>query len=225
MCVLWHRLALGLWVAVSSCVGKPLQPQPNGREHDHRQVVHAKLLVTGRHATELLQPVDRTFDDVSRPVQDAIEQHILTELSDVCTSIGILERGRLVVAGPIGEIAQRLEALRVAEAHGHAPPALDASGARGAPAPLPPEAAPRRKVKVRVLGDPELAATLVRGGPGIVESGVVAGVVHVSYLGNDARIAEIVQRLVAGGVGVVGVEPERNELERIFLEVTRGDMQ
>ena len=29
-----------------------------------------------------------------------LSSHILTELSDVCTSIGILERGRLVVAGP-----------------------------------------------------------------------------------------------------------------------------
>jgi ABC-2 type transport system ATP-binding protein len=31
--------------------------------------------------------------------------------------------------------------------------------------------------------------------------------------------------LVGQGVGVIGVEPERNELERIFLEVTRGDLQ
>jgi len=37
--------------------------------------------------------------------------------------------------------------------------------------------------------------------------------------------AELVRHLVASGVGVVGVEPERNELERIFLEVTRGDLQ
>ncbi|KYG10011.1 ABC transporter ATP-binding protein, partial [Sorangium cellulosum] len=51
-----------------------------------------------------------------------LSSHILTELSDVCTSIGILEKGRLVVAGPIGEIAARLEALRAAQAHGHAPP-------------------------------------------------------------------------------------------------------
>ena len=38
-------------------------------------------------------------------------------------------------------------------------------------------------------------------------------------------MAEIVRHLVARGVGVVGVEPERNELERIFLEVTRGELQ
>jgi ABC-2 type transport system ATP-binding protein len=36
-----------------------------------------------------------------------LSSHILTELSDVCTSVGILERGGLVVAGPISEIAER----------------------------------------------------------------------------------------------------------------------
>src|SRR3569832_2784557 len=51
-----------------------------------------------------------------------LSSHILTELSDVCSSIGILERGRLVVAGPIDEIAARLESVRAAQAVGHAPP-------------------------------------------------------------------------------------------------------
>ncbi|WP_437951730.1 ABC transporter ATP-binding protein [Sorangium sp. So ce296] len=196
-----------------------------------------------------------------------LSSHILTELSDVCTSIGILERGRLVVAGPIGEIAARLEALRAAQAHGHAPPRHAAAPgahpaeARHAPAhgpgdpaavgpqqaegpppgygPHPPHAAgpgqapaypglpplSRRKVKVRVLGDPEAAAYLLRGGPGITDIEIVAGAVHVGYVGNDVKIAEIVQHLVRSGIGVIGVEPERNELERIFLEVTQGEVQ
>ena len=47
----------------------------------------------------------------------------------------------------------------------------------------------------------------------------------MSYVGTDAKIAEIVAHLVKNGIGVVGVEPERNELERIFLEVTKGEMQ
>ncbi|AUX36653.1 MULTISPECIES: ABC transporter ATP-binding protein [Sorangium] len=196
-----------------------------------------------------------------------LSSHILTELSDVCTSIGILEKGRLVVAGPIGEIAARLEALRAAQAHGHAPPrhaaapgaypaeaghaAAHGPGAPGDPAvvgpqqaegaygPHPPHAAgpgqpaaypglsplSRRKVKVRVLGDPEAAAYLLRGGPGIADIEIVAGAVHVGYVGNDVKIAEIVQHLVRSGIGVIGVEPERNELERIFLEVTQGEVQ
>ena len=203
-----------------------------------------------------------------------LSSHILTELSDVCTSIGILERGRLVVAGPIGEISDRLEAVRAAQSAGHAPPPpqIQRSSRRHAAPPgqqhYPPQGGPqqqtypqqhaysqqhpqvnypqpqqppvpapiaqgpqsargasRRNVKLRVLGNPEAAAFLVRGGPGIVEVQIIGGVVHVGYLGNDMKIAEIVQHLVRNQIGVVGVEPDRNELERIFLEVTRGDAQ
>ena len=174
-----------------------------------------------------------------------LSSHILTELSDVCTSIGILEKGRLVVAGPIGEIAARLEAIRAAQAVGHAPPPGVAPGYAppahpGHPPPhghVPPmpgphpayapvqAPVPRRKVKLRVLGDPIGAAYLVRGGPGIIEVEVIAGVVHVGFEGGDLKIAEIVQHLVRNNVPIVGVEPERNELERIFLEVTRGEVQ
>ena len=212
-----------------------------------------------------------------------LSSHILTELSDVCTSIGILERGRLVVAGPIGEISDRLEAVRAAQGAGHAPPPpqIQRSGRRQGPASqryypqqggqpqqhphphqqqpypqqqqpqpyaqqqpqypqhAPPPGAPvqgqagpqsahrasRRTVKLRVLGNPETAAFLVRGGPGIIDVQILGGAVHVGYVGNDMKIAEIVQHLVRNQIGVVGVEPDRNELERIFLEVTRGEAQ
>jgi ABC-2 type transport system ATP-binding protein len=39
-----------------------------------------------------------------------LSSHILTELSDVCTSIAIIERGHLLVAGPIGSLAERFGA-------------------------------------------------------------------------------------------------------------------
>jgi hypothetical protein len=70
-----------------------------------------------------------------------------------------------------------------------------------------------------------MAAYLVRGGPGIFDVEVKGGAVHVGHGGGDIQIAEIVEHLVRNGIGVIGVEPERNELERIFLEVTRGDVQ
>ncbi len=195
-----------------------------------------------------------------------LSSHILTELSDVCTSIGILERGRLVVAGPLGEIAQRLEARRAAEAVGleapppGAPPPPSPGFTAAVPAPAPaaaPAAVPgappqqmdagfpppvtvpgitaggaaipgaaQRKLKLRVLGDARHVVPLIQGGSGIfgVEAGP-AGQLIVHYAGGDRFVAEVVRHLVASGVGVVGVEPERNELERIFLEVTRGDLQ
>jgi ABC-2 type transport system ATP-binding protein len=42
-----------------------------------------------------------------------ISSHILSELADFCTMIGIIERGRLLAAGSIGEIQRRIQAHRV----------------------------------------------------------------------------------------------------------------
>lgn len=194
-----------------------------------------------------------------------LSSHILTELSDVCTSVGILERGQLVVAGPIGEIAERLERQRAAEAVGldpaqaaavapqafsapvDAPPTTErlpevsldappaAPPAAAAPAPAAPQAtaggapipaAVRKRLKLRVLGDSRRVIPLVAGGGGVlgVEAGP-GGLLLVHYVGDDRFVADVVRHLVAHGVGIVGVEPERNELERIFLEVTRGELQ
>jgi ABC-2 type transport system ATP-binding protein len=38
-----------------------------------------------------------------------ISSHILTEMTDFCTSIGIIEKGRLVVSGRVADILQRLQ--------------------------------------------------------------------------------------------------------------------
>jgi len=41
-----------------------------------------------------------------------VSSHILTELSDFCTSIGIMETGRMVVSGPIDELVEAMAAKR-----------------------------------------------------------------------------------------------------------------
>jgi ABC-2 type transport system ATP-binding protein len=41
-----------------------------------------------------------------------ISSHILTELADMCTSVGILERGKLVAAGAISDILARVNPAR-----------------------------------------------------------------------------------------------------------------
>ncbi len=183
-----------------------------------------------------------------------LSSHILTELADVCTSVAILERGRLVVAGPISDIARRLEARVAVPA---AAPTWSAPGqGPGATAPLaaplpgapPPQAPPgnaphgaapapgyapppepivvRRTAKLKVLAPGEAVAQALTGmrevhgvGPG------PGGTVVVTYSGDDAGLALVVRALVMANVPVVGVEPERNELERIFLEVTKGEVQ
>ena len=151
-----------------------------------------------------------------------LSSHILTELSDVCSSVGILERGALVVAGPIGEIAERLSS--------GTPEASPDDPARGPPLVTPGgafiPAATRKRLRIRVLGDARAVVPMLAGGGGIldVEPGP-GGLLLVQYTGGDAYVAEVVRYLATSGVPIVSVEPERNELERIFLEVTKGDLQ
>lgn len=45
-----------------------------------------------------------------------ISSHILTELADCCTSIGIIERGKLLMHGPIDEVYRRIRGNQVIEA-------------------------------------------------------------------------------------------------------------
>jgi len=44
-----------------------------------------------------------------------ISSHILTELADCCTSIGIIERGQLLMHGPIEDVYRRIRGNRVVE--------------------------------------------------------------------------------------------------------------
>jgi ABC-2 type transport system ATP-binding protein len=159
-----------------------------------------------------------------------LSSHILTELADVCTSVAILERGRLVVSGPISDIARRLEEAQAAQAP---PPPVDAPSPNwtppGPPPVAPPAAAvqiPTRNVRVKALapGEAVYAALVSLHGIHSVSPGP-AGSVVVKYAGDDQMVAQIVRALVMSNIPVVGVEPERNELERIFLEVTKGEVQ
>jgi ABC-2 type transport system ATP-binding protein len=179
-----------------------------------------------------------------------LSSHILTELADVCTSVAILERGRLVVSGPISDIARRLEAAQ-AQQHADAvaqavdappahyvavpgpPPGYGPSAAPWSPGPAPIAAAPpvatappARNVRVRALAPGEAVYAALVSVPGIVSvSPGPAGSVVVRYTGDEAMVAGIVRALVLANIPVVGIEPERNELERIFLEVTQGEVQ
>ena len=44
-----------------------------------------------------------------------ISSHILTELADCCTSIGIIERGNLLMHGPIDEVYRRIHRNRIVQ--------------------------------------------------------------------------------------------------------------
>jgi ABC-2 type transport system ATP-binding protein len=142
-----------------------------------------------------------------------LSSHILTELADVCTSVGILEHGRIVVAGPIGEIASRFEAQRRAALG-------DASGAAASPA----ATIARRRIRIRVLGDARAALDVVSKGPRVSSAALAEDALVAEIEGGDAEIAAVVAHLVRAEVAVIGVAEERADLEQLFLAATRGEM-
>jgi ABC-2 type transport system ATP-binding protein len=160
-----------------------------------------------------------------------LSSHILTELSDVCTSIAIIERGHLLVAGPIGSLAERFGA--------GAPAAMAAEPGSVEPGVAPgtasvevtqggavvPESAQRR-LKIRVLGPSEPVRPLLEACPPIRQVVTLpGGQIQLRYVADESFVAELLRYLVHHNVPILAVEPERSELERIFLEVTRGQLQ
>ncbi len=154
-----------------------------------------------------------------------LSSHILTELADVCTSVAILERGKLVVSGPISQIARRLEATQAGAPPAEAVKSATSASDVAAP-PAAPAAAATRSVRVRALAPLETVYSALVSLPGIrsVSPGP-GGTITVEYEGDDSVVAAMVRAMVTANVPVTGVEPERNELERIFLEVTKGEVQ
>jgi ABC-2 type transport system ATP-binding protein len=162
-----------------------------------------------------------------------LSSHILTELSDVCTSVAIIEQGRLLVSGPIGTLAEQLGNAGLVTAKVTAAPEanVDPMQAPGNGAELTqggavvPEAAMRR-LKIRVLGSAEPVRPLLEACPPVRQvTTLPGGQLSLRYMADERFVAELVRYLVHHGVPIVAVEPERSELERIFLEVTRGQVQ
>lgn len=123
-----------------------------------------------------------------------LSSHILTELSDMCTSVAILEKGRLVASGSVGAIGEQLH--------------------------------PERGVRLRFLAPPDDAPELLARAPDVVAvDRDPDGAFELTYRGGDDAVAAIVAYCVQHGLRVVRVEPDRNDLERIFLEVTKGELQ
>ncbi|MDQ3034962.1 MAG: ABC transporter ATP-binding protein [Myxococcota bacterium] len=123
-----------------------------------------------------------------------LSSHILTELSDMCTSVAILERGKLLAGGSVDAIGRTLR--------------------------------PERAVKVRLLAPPDDVLAILERGPAV--NGVERdpdGSYKVQYRGGDDALADLVDHCVAQKLRLLRVEPDQNDLERIFLEVTKGELQ
>lgn len=127
-----------------------------------------------------------------------ISSHILTEMKEICDAVGIMEQGELLAGGNVDEIEQGL--------------------------------APGRVVEVRVLSDLAAAAAVAQDLPDVqvqamdapAPEGPVDGRLYLSVEGPDERLAQILAQLVGAGVAVASFRPRERDLEKIFMEITKG---
>jgi len=58
-----------------------------------------------------MKEILRNLKDMGKTI--IISSHILPELSELCTSIGIIDRGRMVISGSVSEVMQRVYSKKV----------------------------------------------------------------------------------------------------------------
>jgi ABC-2 type transport system ATP-binding protein len=129
-----------------------------------------------------------------------VSSHILTELAGFCDSVGIVEKGRLLVGGRIDEIHARLEAHEVLE--------VEVPSAGGD------DAARARAVLAGLHG-----VRAVTPAPAAQQEGVTTFVVEVTGRTGPADRAALLRSLVAAGVEVSGLAVRRQGLEDLFMRV------
>lgn len=121
-----------------------------------------------------------------------ISSHILTELAEMCTHIGIIERGKLLASGEVSTIMRSLRAHHVLEVHILTDLEAAAALVRDLPAVL----------EVRTLPD------------------ALPPMLHIDYAGDERGLSDLLARLVTGGVAVTHFASQTSDLEDVFLKVT-----
>lgn len=148
-----------------------------------------------------------------------ISSHILSELSDLVTSVGILERGALLASGPVEEIVARfVGGFALPE------PARGPLGVGGALLADPQGGAVRYRLRTTPATH-ERAFELLLSLPGIEVRRAGESSLLFSYLGSEERVADLVLALAKGRVMVLALEPLKADLEAVFMNVTKGRVQ
>jgi ABC-2 type transport system ATP-binding protein len=119
-----------------------------------------------------------------------ISSHVLSELADCCTSIGIIERGQLLLHGPIGEVYRRIRGNRVIQIRLNEPPETALAILRSSPH-LREARVEGQEITIELDTDDAGVATLLKQ---LVDRGVVVR----SYAEKDPTLEDVFMMVTKG---------------------------
>jgi ABC-2 type transport system ATP-binding protein len=122
--------------------------------------------------------------------------HILSEVADICTSIGIIEAGELVASGDMAEMRRRLRAHRLIQI--------------------------RTLGGLEPLQAYLIAHEQVHTITGSNEADLPPDTLRFDFGGSDADLAALLRDLVRHDIPVIGLHEESGDLEDVFLHATKG---
>ncbi len=122
-----------------------------------------------------------------------ISSHILTELEGFCTSIGLMEKGRMVRSGKIEQIT--------AEETTHRAVRLTWDGDSAG------------NVEALLKADAKISNVLLRRSDGVFQ-----------FAGPEEELADVLARLVAGGVRVVSFGEVKQTVEDLYLKLSKNEV-
>jgi ABC-2 type transport system ATP-binding protein len=122
--------------------------------------------------------------------------HILSEVADICTSIAILEAGRLVAYGDMEEMKRQIRAHRLIQVR-----------VLGDPTPLQ-ELLLRHEAVQGIFSHEELD--------------LPANTLRFDFGGDDAALSELLSTAIQNGIQIITFQEEAGDLEDVFLHVTKG---
>ena len=126
-----------------------------------------------------------------------ISSHILPELEELCTSVAIVDRGRVLAQGRVADIERRLRFGAVLRVH----LLLDEAGLAAA--------------RDRFAADPQVASATI----------LHDGLIELGFRGDDEAAARLLADSVAGGLPIASFSRAASDLEELFLQVTGQDAE
>ena len=127
-----------------------------------------------------------------------ISSHILPELSEMCSSIGIMERGKLIASGKVDEIMQKSRGMQPIKMRAFAPDYETAEEAHN------------------------YISIVLKEQPLVNKVNFTEDEILVSFGGDEKEAAQLLKTLFDRNILVSNFYREKEDLESLFLEITGG---